>query len=98
MRVPKLHVLLLIAVGFLLLGSVSIPPNMGRKPVLSRDGTVAHRPDGSVVTETDDWGYVKKNWFGHLSFVLSAVFFILAVGRLLWIGWIRLLRPHKTLS
>jgi len=91
----RLHILLLIAVGLFVLGSISIAPNMTRKPVIGAEGAVAHGPDGRVLTELDEWGYVKKNWFGHLSFVLSFVFLSLVVARLMWNGWKRFSRHRN---
>jgi hypothetical protein len=84
--------LLLIAIGFLVLASISIAPNLGRRPVLAADGTEVRKPDGSVLTEPDTWGYIKKNWFGCAAAILSMVFFVLAIARLIWSGWLRIQR------
>ena len=91
-RMPKFHVLLLIAIGLLVFASISIAPNLGRKPVLAADGAEVRKPDGSVLTEPDSWGHIKSNWFGYAAALLSMVFFVLAIARLIWSGWLRIQR------
>ncbi len=89
---PRFQILFFIALGFLLLASISIAPNLGRKPVVATDGTVLRRPDGSVVTKPDTEGYIRSNWLGVIAAALSMLFFALAILRLLWNGWLRLRR------
>jgi len=91
---PKFHILLLVAFGFLLLASISMAPNMGRKPVVAADGTEVRKPDGTVATKPDTEGYIRSNWFGFATAVLSMLFFLLAIARLLWNLWLRFRRPR----
>jgi hypothetical protein len=95
MRMPKFSNLLLVAVGLFILSSVSIAPNGTRKPVVMADGTVAHGPDGRVLTEFDSSGFLKGNWFDLSAAVLSLVFLVLAVARLIWPRVRRDMRSHK---
>jgi hypothetical protein len=96
-RMPKLSTLLIAALGFFVFASISIAPNGTRKPVINADGTVAHTPEGRVLTEIDGWGYVKKNWFGFLALFLTCVCLALGVVRLAWNGWLRIRNPrHET--
>ena len=88
----KFHVLLFIAIGLLVFASISIAPNMGRKPVVSSDGTEVRGADGTVLTEPDSCGHIKSNWFGYAAAALSIVFFVLAIARLIWSGWLRIQR------
>ena len=81
---PKFSTLLLIAVGLFILSAVSIAPNGTRKPVVLADGTVAHSPDGKVLTEPDNLSSLKSNWFGVTTLFLAPVFLVLAVARLIW--------------
>jgi hypothetical protein len=83
MRMPKFSILLLIAVGLFILSAISIAPNGTRKPVVMADGTVAHSPDGKVLTEFDTPGFLKSNWFGLTALGLAPVVLVLAVARLI---------------
>lgn len=95
MRMPKFFTLLLIAVSLFILSSVSIASNGTRKPVVMADGIVAHSSDSRALTEFDVSGFLSGNWFGLSAAVLSLVFLVLAVARLIWPGVQRDMRSHK---
>lgn len=63
---------------------------MGRKPVFASDGTLLRLPNGTPRTEPDYDRYMKDNWLGHLAFLLSFVFLLVAVARFAWSAWRRL--------
>jgi hypothetical protein len=81
---PKFSTLLLVAVGLFILSALSIAPNGTRKPVVLADGTVAHSPDGKVLTEPDNLRILKSNWLGIATLFLAPVVLVLAVARLVW--------------
>jgi hypothetical protein len=83
MRMPKFFTLLLIAVGLFILSAIAIAPNGTRKPVMMADGTVAHSPDGKVLTEFDTSRFLKSNWLGLTALGLAPVVLVLAVTRLI---------------
>jgi hypothetical protein len=81
---PKFYTFFLLALGFLLLSSISIAPNMGRKPKLAADGARVTRADGSTQMQPDVDGHIKTNWFGYGAAILSILFFVLGILRLVW--------------
>jgi hypothetical protein len=81
---PKFSTILLIAVGLFILSAISIAPNGTRKPVMLADGTVAHSPDGKVLTVLDNLSTLKSNWFGFATLLLAPVVLVLAIARLIW--------------
>ena len=91
----RFHILFFIAIGFLLLASISMVPNIGRKQVLAADGTEVRRPDGTVLTKPDTEGYIRKNWCGFTAAVFSMLFFVGAIARLVWNLWLRLLAVRE---
>jgi hypothetical protein len=91
---PKFYVSLLIAIGLALLSSIWLPEDIGRTPVLAADGTPVRNSDGSILTKPDTSGYIKRHWFGFIVGMLSLLFFVMAIVRLLWHGWSRFQRSR----
>jgi hypothetical protein len=92
LKMPKTRVLLFISIGLMLLSSISIAPNFGRVPVLTPKGSEVRKSSGDVLTKPDQWGYIKSNSFGFAAAAFSVFFFAIAIGRLFWSSWLRILR------
>jgi len=61
---------LLVAIGLLLLGSVSLAPYSPTRKQIAPDGTVTLRPESEV-----RFAELRVNWFAYLCFAAAAVSF-----------------------
>ena len=89
MRMPRFHVLLLIAVALALFSAIWLPGDVDRKPLLHADGSPVLKADGSAATQPDTAGYIQRHWFGFTIATLSLLFFASAAFRLLCSGLLR---------
>jgi len=79
----------MLAVPFLIIGSMALAPVQVLRPVFDSQGQQVYRDDGWRMMETDHWENFKANWVGYSLIYAGIGVFIWGVGGWLYEGLVR---------